>query len=164
LPAGESGNSLGVSWAPSAFRAGLLAGIGLAGTLDLVVLHELLGWHHFYDRGTERVGQISDGLFHLATTACLALGVLGLARSARNPASGRAMRPSAARRGWGGVLIGAGGFNLYDGIVQHKLLELHQVRPAAPDQLPYDIVFTGIAALVFLAGVAMLSPARRSRR
>jgi uncharacterized membrane protein len=28
----------------------------------------------------------------------------------------------------GGLLLGAGGFQLYDGIVQHMLLGLHQIR------------------------------------
>lgn len=32
------------------------------------------------------------------------------------------------KRWWGGLLLGAGGFQLYDGIVQHKLLGLHQIR------------------------------------
>jgi len=32
------------------------------------------------------------------------------------------------RQSVAGILLGAGGFNLYDGIVQHELLGLHQVR------------------------------------
>ena len=55
-----------------------------------------------------------------------------------------------------GILIGAGAFNLYDGIVQHKLLGLHQVRAGAPDNLPYDLVFIGLAAVVLLAGLLLL--------
>jgi uncharacterized membrane protein len=49
----------------SLFWPGVLIGIGTAGTLDEVVLHQLLGWHHFYDRSTPSVGLLSDGLFHL---------------------------------------------------------------------------------------------------
>jgi uncharacterized membrane protein len=33
---------------------------------------------------------------------------------------------------------------LYDGIVQHKILQLHPVREGAPNQLPYDLVFNGL--------------------
>ena len=44
-------------------RAAAVAGIGIAGTLDEVVLHQLLGWHHFYDGSTSTVGLVSDGLF-----------------------------------------------------------------------------------------------------
>jgi uncharacterized membrane protein len=28
----------------------VLVGIGVAGSLDEIVLHQLLRWHHFYDR------------------------------------------------------------------------------------------------------------------
>lgn len=55
-----------------------------------------------------------------------------------------------------GILVGAGGFNLYDGIVQHKLLDLHQVRAGAPDNLPYDLAFVGLATVVLLAGLLLL--------
>jgi uncharacterized membrane protein len=46
---------------PSLFWPGVLVGIGVAGTLDEVVLHQLLAWHHFYDRSTPTVGLVSDG-------------------------------------------------------------------------------------------------------
>jgi len=60
------------------------------------------------------------------------------------------------RRAVAGILLGAGGFNLYDGIVHHKLLGLHQVRAGAPDNLPYDLTFVGLAAVVLLAGLLLL--------
>jgi uncharacterized membrane protein len=87
----------------------VLVGIGVAGSLDEIVLHQLLRWHHFYDR----------------------VLVVQRWRSGRGP-----LRQAAA-----GILLGAGGFNLYDGIIQHKLLGLHQVRAGAPNNLPYDLVF-----------------------
>jgi uncharacterized membrane protein len=55
-----------------------------------------------------------------------------------------------------GILVGAGGFNLYDGIVQHKLLGLHQVRAGAADNLLYDVAFVGLAAVILLAGLLLL--------
>jgi uncharacterized membrane protein len=76
-------------------------------------------------------------------------------RTARGP-----LRQSVA-----GVLVGAGGFNLYDGIIQHKLLRLHQVRAGASNNLPYDLVFTGVAAVVLLAGLLLLRwPVHREPR
>jgi uncharacterized membrane protein len=50
----------------------------------------------------------------------------------------------------------AGGFNLYDGIIQHKLLGLHQVRAGAPNNLPYDLVFISVAAVMLLVGLLLL--------
>jgi uncharacterized membrane protein len=62
-----------------------------------------------------------------------------------------------------GILLGAGGFNLYDGIIQHKLLGLHQVRAGAPNNLPYDLVFIGLAAVILLAGLLLLRVAGSPR-
>jgi uncharacterized membrane protein len=127
----------------------VLVGIGVAGSLDQVVLHELLRWHHFYDRGSQAAGLIADGIFHLGSVVALVVGLVLLVR--RWPA-GRQPR----RRAVAGILLGAGGFNLYDGVVQHKLLGLHQVRAGASDNLPYDLAFIGVAAVVLLAGLLLL--------
>lgn len=121
----------------------LLAGAGVAGTLDEVVLHQLLRWHHFYDGGGPGAGQVTDGLFHLASSVALVAGAL--AARARPWLRGRAL--------WGGIAAGAGAFNLWDATIQHKVLRLHQVRPEAGDQLPYDLGFGGLALLVLAVGV-----------
>jgi hypothetical protein len=68
---------------PSLFWPGVLTGIGLAGTLDEVVLYQLLGWHHFNDRSTPTVGLVSDGLFHLFSTAVLVIGIIQLVERRR---------------------------------------------------------------------------------
>ena len=39
----------------------VLVGIGVAGSLDEIVLHQLLRWHHFYDRDSQAAGLIADG-------------------------------------------------------------------------------------------------------
>lgn len=126
----------------------MLFGVGLAGTLDEVVLHQLLHWHHFYDRSTSAVGLVSDGLFHLFSTVALLVGGRAVLE-ARRAASRRPVRETV-----GAVLIGLGGFNLYDGTVQHKVLRLHQVRYGV-DHLPYDVGFIAAAAAVLLVGIAL---------
>lgn len=136
------------------FWPGVLTGMGIAGTLDEVVLHQLLAWHHFYDRSTPTVGLVSDGLFHLLSTALLVIGVIQLVER-------RHTTPDPPRLALAGILLGAGGFNLYDGTIQHKLLALHQVRANAPNNLPYDLAFLAIAATLALAGALLL---RRTRQ
>jgi uncharacterized membrane protein len=136
------------------FWPGVLVGIGIAGTLDEVVLHQLLGWHHFYDRSTPTVGLVSDGLFHLLSTALLVIGVIQLVER-------RHTTTDPPRLALAGILLGAGGFNLYDGTIQHKLLGLHQVRAGVPSNLPYDLAFLTIAAAVTLAGALLLRTTRQ---
>lgn len=135
---------------------GILLGIGIAGFIDESVFHQLLQWHNFY-WATDPHGRIvSDGLFHVVSTLVLLWGTLRLWFDAAQP--GRALLA--------GILMGAGGFNGYDGIVQHVLLHLHLVNEhvcAIPDSvansigtcpadIPYEIVWITVALLVFLAG------------
>src|SRR4051812_24622206 len=44
--------------------SGVLVGIGVAGFVDEAVFHQILHWHHFYDRSTPAWGLVSDGIFH----------------------------------------------------------------------------------------------------
>ena len=136
------------------FWPGVLTGMGIAGTLDEVVLHQFLAWHHFYDRSTPTVGLVSDGLFHLLSTAVLVIGVIQLVER-------RHTTSDPPRLALAGILLGAGGFNLYDGTIQHKLLGLHQVRAGVPNNLPYDLAFLAIAAALALAGALLLRQVRQ---
>lgn len=133
-----------------------MLGLGIAGTLDEVVLHQLLHWHHFYDRSTPAVGLMSDGLFHITATVFLLVGMYRLGQHRGNPYGGW------RRYFWAGVLLGIGGFNLYDGIIQHKVLRLHQVRPGVANELPYDVTFISIALAIFVAGIGLLRAASSS--
>ena len=128
--------------------SGFLFGIGLVAFIDETVFHQLLHWHHFYDRSTTNVGLVSDGFFHafswFATVASLFLFADLQRRKALWP-----------KRWLGGVFVGAGAFQLYDGIVQHKLLELHQIRYGV-DLLPYDLVWNITAVSWLLVGWFLL--------
>ncbi|MBH0123689.1 DUF2243 domain-containing protein [Rhodococcus sp. CX] len=137
--------------------AGILLGLGTVAFLDEAVFHQLLHWHHFYDKSTSDAGLVSDGLFHafswFATVAALML-VFGLARDGT-------FRVSAFAAGW---LTGAGFFQLYDGLFQHKVLGLHQIRYDV-NLTPYDLVWNIVAALLLAAGIALwVVTARRARR
>lgn len=139
-------------------RPGVVTGIGAAGTLDEVILHQLLRWHHFYDRSFA-ADMVSDGLLHLASTSLLVAGLCwAMATAWRGRDHGR---PGTWRRFWAGLFIGLGGFNLYDGTVQHKVLGLHQVRMDAENLLPYDLTFIGLAVASILVGVSLRHGAPR---
>ncbi|WP_100009820.1 DUF2243 domain-containing protein [Lentibacillus sediminis] len=133
--------------------SGVLFGLGLVAFIDEFVFHQLLGWHHFYDRSTTRVGIISDGFFH-AFSWFATVGSLFIVSDLRR------------RKAWwykrwqGGVLVGAGTFNLYDGLVQHKLMRIHQIRYNV-DILPYDLVWNIIAAVLLFIGILIVSSTRK---
>lgn len=132
--------------------SGLLLGVGVAAFVDEAIFHQLLHWHHFYDRSTSSAGLVSDGLFH-AFSWFATIAALFLFADVRR-------RAAWSRRRWaGGIALGAGGFQLYDGIIQHKLMRLHQIRYHV-DVVPYDLAWNVIAVILIVVGVAL---ARRSR-
>jgi len=123
--------------------------------IDETVFHQLLHWHHFYDRSTPAAGLVSDGLFHAFGFFC-AIGALFLLADLRRRQEFRRLP------WWGGLLTGAGAFQLYDGTVQHKLLRLHQIRYHV-DLMPYDWTWNVIAAVLLLAGLGLLLRTRAAR-
>ena len=134
--------------------SGVFIGIGVAGFLDETVFHQLLHWHHFWDGGSQSTGLVSDGLFHAASWLCIVGGLFWFADLRRRDA----WQPGV----WvGGILLGAGGFQLYDGLVQHKLLGLHQIRYHVPIW-PYDLVWNALAAIMIMVGGLLLWRSRRT--
>ena len=127
-------------------------GVGIAGFVDEAVFHQLLHWHHFYDRSTPSWALVSDGLFHAFSWFCMVGGLFLYADLRR-------------REQWSGIwhvtglCFGLGGFQLYDGIVQHKWWHLHEIRYDV-GLLPYDLIWNVAAALVLVAGVVLLRRAR----
>ena len=134
-------------------RAAAAVGVGLMAAVDEIVFHQLLGWHHLYDRSTPAVGLLSDGVLHALELVLLVAGGFALADLHR-----RGTLSAAWARA--GVLLGAGGFQLFDGLVDHKLLRLHQVRYGV-DLLPYDVAWNASALLLLLAGAVLAVRARR---
>ena len=126
---------------------GIILGIGVVGALDEIVLHQLLQWHNLYVHTTDEWRIFIDGLFHAVTSALLFAGAMRLWSQRRLLSTLPDSRPLVA-----GILFGMGGFNLYDGIVQHKLLQLHPVREGVENVLPYDLAFNGIAVVLLIAG------------
>jgi uncharacterized membrane protein len=133
--------------------SGALLGVGAASFVDQAVFHLVLGWHHFWDGSTTHAALVSDGLFHAFGWFATVGGLFLLADLQR-------ACPVRRSRWWGGALLGAGAFQLYDGVVQHKLLGLHQVRYGV-DLLPYDLVWNGVAVLLLVGGALLVVHSRR---
>ena len=138
------------------FWSGFLFGLGLVAFFDETVFHQLLHWHHFYDKSTTAIGLVSDGLFH-AFSWFATIGGLFLFADLRRR---NAVWPT---RWWGGVLVGAGSFQLYDGIIQHKLMMIHQIR-YVENVLIYDLVWNFTAFAMIVAGTFLLIRTRRSKQ
>ncbi len=60
-----------------------------------------------------------------------------------------------------GVFLGAGAFQLFDGLINHKVLRLHQIRYGV-ELLPYDVVWNAFGTLLLVIGMLLWQRARRS--
>ncbi len=154
-----------------AIFTGVLLGIGIAGFIDESIFHQLLQWHNFYWATDARGRILSDGLFHIGSTLVLLWGVWRLWRDRAR------WTPSHTRAILGGILAGAGGFNTYDGVVQHVILHLHLVNehvcavPMDPNNsilscradIPFEVVWIVVGAAVLVAGIVVARQALAHR-
>jgi uncharacterized membrane protein len=150
-------------------KAGLVLGVGFGGFADGIVLHQILGWHHLVCT-TESCQPTSiahlqrqntqDGWFHLAMWIVSLAGTAMLFSAASRTAawSGRVLA--------GAMLAGWGLFNFVEGVIDHHLLGIHHVRPAAPSSWIWDVAFLATGPVLGAVGWALIAtrrsaPARR---
>jgi len=138
------------------FWSGLFFGIGLLAFVDEVIFHQLLQWHHFYDLSTPQIGIFADGLLNSFAWFAAIGGLFMFADLRRRNAFWM-------RRWVASILIGMGAFQLFDGIIDHKVLRTHQVRYNV-ELLPYDLAWNIFGAILLAAGIALLIKTRKDKR
>lgn len=128
--------------------SGFLFGVGLIAFIDEAIFHQILHWHHFYDKSTTRIGLISDGLFHALSWFATIGGLFMFADLRRRNAL-------SLKTWWGGVFLGAGAFQFYDGTIQHKVMQIHQIR-YVENVVIYDLVWNVAAVLMITIGLIFM--------
>lgn len=144
-----------------AWRGGLLLGLGVGGFVDGIALHMIAHWHQMGSAvlrpdtlDAMRRNMAWDGWFHALCLLLVLAGAYALVADARR---GRAV-PS-ARGLTGQLLVGAGTFNLVEGVIDHHLLGLHHVRDL-PVHVPLlDWLFLAVGGVGLVAlGWAIARP------
>ena len=144
--------------------AGILLGVGLGGFFDGIVFHQLLQWHHMLtSHGDYPMNTVSglevnttwDGIFHSATWIATIAGLVLLWRAER-----------LYDLRWSPVLLGAllmgwGGFNLVEGIIDHQILGIHHVRDDLGGPLEWDLGFLAWGAAFLGGGWALVRVGQR---
>jgi uncharacterized membrane protein len=145
-------------------RASLVAGIGFGGFIDGIVFHQLLQWHEMLsaqlppsDYVTKSVNMFWDGVFHAVTLLASITGFLSLWKAARNPSN-----DTSGKLLGSGLLAGWGCFNILEGLLDHHILALHNVRePGAPAN-NLNLYFLLFSVLLLILAW-MLYPSRKRR-
>lgn len=134
--------------------AAALLGVGFMAAIDEIVFHQILAWHHFYDRSTPMIALMSDGFLHAGELIAFVAGFFLFFELRKHHALN-------TRFAWAGFFLGLGGFQLFDGIIDHKVLRLHQIRYGVESILPYDIAWNAFGLVLLAIGGALLMRARR---
>jgi uncharacterized membrane protein len=151
---------------PVAIAPAILLGIGLGGFVDGIVLHQILQWHSMLSNVVRpstieavHLNMFWDGVFHAATWVVTFVGVMLLWWSAQ-----RGTVPPLSVF-LGGMLLGWGAFNVVEGLINHQLLELHNVRELA-EPTAWNVGFLALSAVIFLIGLLMMyqRPGRELQR
>ena len=146
--------------------AAVILGIGLGGFADGIVLHQILQWHNMLSAKlpaevsivNKSVNMFWDGVFHFFTLCVTLVGVVRLWRAGRRRGAARSGRLLA-----GGLLIGWGLFNLIEGIIDHQVLKLHNVREQTRDVGAWNVGFLIFSVLLLIAGSLIARRARHSK-
>lgn len=141
---------------------GVTAGFGLGAVLDVVIFHLILQQHHLLsgyidpqNDGGVSANVLYDGIFLLVMMAVMFLG-LGMLWRWANGTNNRVSNTFLA----GTVLIGAGVFNVFDGVVSHYVLGLHNVVHETTIWNPHWVV---VSVLLLGAGTGLIVVAERGR-
>ena len=81
--------------------SGILFGVGLVAFFDEAVFHQLLHWHHFYDKSTTAAGLVSDGFFH-AFSWFATIGSLFMFADLRRQKAFKPVKMVGRRAAWSG--------------------------------------------------------------
>lgn len=146
---------------PRALLAAGVFGFGFSGLIDTLLLHQVLQWHHLvsgiYPMNTLnglRTNILADGLFSIGMLVVMGIGAGLLWQSERRTAAPLALRPIA-----GAAVIGLGMFDLYDVIVDHALLGLHQPLSQGGRYNPHWAV---VSLLILGAGIYLYKTGTRT--
>ncbi|BAU09577.1 hypothetical protein LEP3755_00480 [Leptolyngbya sp. NIES-3755] len=137
--------------------AGILLGMGFAGFFDGIFLHQIMQWHHMLssvrpmtNMRDVKVHSVADGLFHAADYFLTIAGVHFLWRSHLADELPKATKPFL-----GLILLGAGLFNTFEGIIDHEILGIHHVHSGAHYML-WDLAFLGFGIGLIIAGYKLV--------
>jgi uncharacterized membrane protein len=148
---------------PLAAAAAVL-GIGIGGFADGIVLHQLLQWHEMLTNKippdtvvAKSINMFWDGIFHAFTLLTTIAGIYLLWKLLK--------RPDINRSGYllvGGMLGGWGLFNLVEGLIDHQLLKLHNVRELTADKDLWNYGFLLFGVLLVACGWAVIYKGTRA--
>jgi uncharacterized membrane protein len=147
------------------FAASTVLGIGIGGIIDGTVLHQILQWHEMLSNKlppvtllNKSVNMFWDGVFHAYCLVVVVIGIWLLYKLF--------YRRDVIINGSifiGGHLFGWGLFNLVEGIIDHQLLKLHNVREVSLNIAYWNYGFLAFSIVLIIAGALLYRVGSRDK-
>jgi uncharacterized membrane protein len=142
--------------------ASMIAGIGLGGFIDGIILHQILQWHEMLTAKipadtvvNKSVNMFWDGIFHLFTLITTILGIYLVWRVCKREAMNKSGYLLIS-----GILIGWGIFNIIEGVINHHILRLHNVNEYSPYTSVWNYGFLTFSVVLILIGLILFKKAK----
>ncbi|MGI4021877.1 MAG: DUF2243 domain-containing protein [Janthinobacterium lividum] len=138
--------------------AATILGIGIGGFIDGIVLHQILQWHEMLSNKippvtllNKSVNMFWDGIFHAFCLVVLLLGIILLLKLFF-----RKDILVTKTAFYGSLCLGWGLFNLIEGIIDHQILKLHNVREVTANIPMWNYGFLAFAIILILMGSLLI--------
>ena len=139
----------------SVVAAATFLGMGMGGFLDGILLHQLLQWHQMISNRlppdtlqNSKVNMFWDGIFHAFTLIFTITGVILLWKLLHRKDIDRSGNLLA-----GGLIFGWGVFNILEGLADHQLLKLHNVREVTTNKEAWNLGFLAFSVVLVVIGL-----------
>lgn len=136
------------------FKASLIIGIGAGGFIDGIVFHQVLQWHQMLSYkfppvslNAKSLNMFWDGIFHVFTLTVLIAGIYLLWKISQ-----KKIVNTSGSIFYNGMIIGWGLFNVIEGIFNHHILKLHNVREITPHPEYWNLGFLFFSLLLIVIG------------
>lgn len=149
----QNGGVPSLSPAP-VLSASIVLGIGLGGFIDGIVFHQLLQWHQLLSNEIttntvegKSINMFWDGLFHVICLVAVCIGISLLWKALLQTAASHS-----AKLVWSGLLSGWGIFNVIEGIIDHHVFKIHNVRETMGNHEFFNLSFLVYSIMLLIAG------------
>lgn len=146
--------------------AGVLIGIGMGGFVDGIVLHQILQWHEMLSAKiptttiqNKSINMFWDGIFHLFTWVITAIGIRILWKSMKSGTG----NPSGTLLVFS-MIFGWGLFNFIEGIIDHYIFNIHNVREVTENPSLYNHGFLIFSIVQLIVGGYYIFKSRKKER
>lgn len=133
-------------------------GIAIGGFIDGIFFHQILQWHEMLSNKlppvtlmNKSVNMFWDGIFH---AFCLIVAIIGICLMFRLLLRKDIIVTKTAFNG--GLILGWGIFNIVEGIIDHQILKLHNLREITTNVLAWNYGFLAFAVVLILIGSLMI--------